>query len=74
MILVSGNESGPSLILIEAGLTVVSIALALALPRFGSSAFAPLVRGFHRLAVRKRLSVASVGAAALLHPAAFRSR
>jgi len=66
MILVSGNESGPSLILIEAGLTVVSIALALALPRFGSSAFAPLVRGFHRLAVRKRLSVASVGAAALL--------
>jgi hypothetical protein len=63
---VSGNETGPSLILIEAGLTLVCIAIALALPRLGSSAFAPLVRAFHRLARRRRLSVASVGAAALL--------
>jgi hypothetical protein len=66
MILVSANETGPSLILIEAGLTVLSIAIALALPRLGSSLFAPLVRAFHRLARRKHLSVASVGAAALL--------
>jgi hypothetical protein len=66
MILTVGNESGPSLILIEAGFTIISIAIALALARLGSSTFAPLVRSFHRLARRKRLSVASVGAAALL--------
>jgi hypothetical protein len=66
MILAVGNESGPSLILIEAGFTVLSIAIALALPRLGSSAFAPLVRRFHRFARRKGLSVVSVGAAALL--------
>jgi len=59
-------DTQPSLILIEAGFTILSIAIALALPRLGSSTFAPLVRGFHRLARRKRLSVASVGAAALL--------
>ena len=66
MILVTANESGPSLILIEAAFTLVSIALALALPRLGSSFFRPIIRGFQNLARRPRLSVASVGAAALL--------
>jgi hypothetical protein len=66
MILDTANQGGPSLILIEAGFTLVSLALALALPRLGSSGFSRLARGFQRLAVRKRLSVASVGAAALL--------
>jgi hypothetical protein len=66
MILVAGNESGPSLILVEAGLTLVSLGLALALPRLGARAFAPIVRRFHRLARRRGLSVASVGAVALL--------
>src|SRR5580698_429300 len=61
-----GHDTQPSLILIEAGFTVLSIAIALALPRLCSSALAPLVRAFHHLACRKRLSVASVGAAALL--------
>jgi hypothetical protein len=60
------HDTQPSLILIEAGFTILSIAIALALPRLGLSIFAPLVRGFHRLARRRRLSVASVGAATLL--------
>ena len=61
-----GHDTQPSLILIEAGFTVLSIAIALALPRLCSSALAPLVRAFHHLACRKRLSVASVGVSALL--------
>jgi hypothetical protein len=60
------HDTQPSLTLIEAGLTLVSIAIALALPRLGSSAFAPLSRRFDKFARRKRLSVFSVGAAALL--------
>jgi hypothetical protein len=60
------HDTQPSLILIEAGFTILSIAIALALPRLGLSIFAPLVRAFRRLARRRRLSVASVGAATLL--------
>ena len=66
MILVAANESGPSLLLIEAGFAVVSVAIALAMPRLGSSGFSRLASGFQRFARRRRLSVASVGATALL--------
>jgi hypothetical protein len=59
-------ERGPSLIVIEGSLTAVAIAVAFCWPRFGSRYFAIVERFFVRLAHRKRLAVATVGAMALL--------
>ncbi|MGC2160806.1 MAG: hypothetical protein WA634_02755, partial [Silvibacterium sp.] len=61
-----GSENGPSLMLIEGGLTAIAMATAFALPRFGSRWFARIEQAFGRLARRKRMSVLAVGAAALL--------
>lgn len=55
-----------SLMLIEGGLTAVAVAVASCLPRAGSRFFPPIERAFRRLARRKALSVALIGAAALL--------
>jgi len=66
MILEASNETGPSLLLIEGGFTVIMFAVAFALPRLGSSWFAHIERVFTRLARRKHLSVALVGISALL--------
>jgi hypothetical protein len=66
MILAVGNEIGPSLMLIECGLTAIVVAAAFALPRAGSESFARLEQAFARIARRKRLSVALVGASTLL--------
>src|ERR1700723_1591377 len=61
-----GNESGPSPMLIEAACTAIVIGTAFALPRIGSTWFSAIERSFTRLARRKRLSVALIGAAAFL--------
>jgi hypothetical protein len=63
---VIGEATAPSLTLIEGGLTLIAVAVSFALPRLGGSFFAPIERTFARLAHRKRLSVAVVGASALL--------
>lgn len=52
--------------MIEGGLTAISIAVAFAWPRLGSPFFSCIERQFKRIARRTRLSVATVGAAALL--------
>src|SRR6266566_5005660 len=66
MVLSSVPEQGPSLILIEGGLTAVAFAVAFCLPRLGSARFSHVERAFGALAQRKSLSVAVVGLAALL--------
>ena len=62
----SAENSGVSLMLLESGLTVISIGLAFALPRRGSAGFLRLERVFLALARRRRLSVVAVGIAAFL--------
>src|ERR1017187_9341627 len=59
------QETGTSLMLIEASITAISIAVAFALPRMGSSWFRSIEASFGRIARRKTLSVVMVGAAAL---------
>jgi hypothetical protein len=66
MILAPGTENGPSLMLIEACLTAVAAAVAFCWPRLGATWFARIERAFGRLARRKSLAVAVIGAAALL--------
>jgi hypothetical protein len=66
MILAVGNEIGPSLMLIEGGLTAIVVGAAFALPRIGSTWFSAIERSFARLARKRRLSVALIGAAAFL--------
>src|ERR1035437_1140305 len=66
MILAPGSESGPPLMLIEAGLTAIAVAVAFCWPRLGEPWFLPIERAFVRLARRRSLSVAVTGAAALL--------
>jgi len=66
MLMSPSQGTRPSLLLIESGLTVILFAVAFALPRLGSSWFAGIERAFARLARRKLLSVALVGASALL--------
>lgn len=62
----SATEHGPSLLMIEGGLTAVAIAVVFLFPRLGSSLFARIERTFTPLAHNKRLSVIVVGLAALL--------
>ncbi len=66
MILAPDSETGPSLMLIEAGLTAIAVAAAFCWPRLGANCFSRIERAFARLARRKGLSVAVTGLAALL--------
>ena len=59
-------DQGASLMVIEGGLTMLSIALAFLSPKIGSWFFSPVERAFGRLARRQGLSVFVVGATALL--------
>lgn len=62
----SPSGHGPSLLMIEGGLTAIAVAFAFCCPRLGSSLFARIESVFTPLARRKRLSVILVGLAALL--------
>lgn len=55
-----------SIMALEAGLTLIGVAVAFAWPRIGSSWFARIERAFMRLARRQGLAVASVGIATFL--------
>lgn len=58
-------EPGPSLLMIEGGLTVIAVAVSFCWPRLGAPFFARVERVFTRLARRRGLAVAFTGAAAL---------
>jgi hypothetical protein len=62
----SSENSGISLMLVESGLTVISLGLAIASPKLGASVFARVERAFMALARRRGLAVAAVGIAAFL--------
>lgn len=66
MLLAPNSESGPSLMLVEVGLTLIAVAASFCIPQFASSWYSRIERAFARLAQRKRLSVAVTGAAVLL--------
>jgi hypothetical protein len=66
MIVVSTQEHGASLMMVEGGLTAVAIGLAFCLPRLGSGFFTRIEQAFGDLARRKRLAVITVGLSALL--------
>ncbi len=61
MVLSSTPENGPSLVLIEGGLTAIAVAVSFALPHLGSLWFSRIERAFHHLARRESLSVTVVG-------------
>ena len=65
MIQGSSNDSALTLLLIEAGLTSITVAAAFCWPRFASSLFRRAERAFSGLARRKRTAVAVVGASML---------
>jgi hypothetical protein len=62
----SSENSGVSLMLVESGLTVISLGLAFALPKLGSYSFSRVEHAFMALARRRGLAVAAVGIAAFL--------
>jgi hypothetical protein len=68
MIAVSGSavSGGPSLLVIEAGATLIAFAAAACWPAVGTKWLSKTERCFGRLARRRGLSVVTVGAAALL--------
>jgi hypothetical protein len=66
MSLPAAPEQGLSLYLIEGGLTAIVFALAFALPGIGATWFSRIESAFGRLAKRKSLSIAVVGASAFL--------
>jgi hypothetical protein len=66
MILVSAQERGASLMMVEGALTAIAVAMAFCLPRLGTPFFVRLEQAFGRLARRKRLAVITVGLSALL--------
>jgi hypothetical protein len=66
MVVSSVPEQGPSLLLLEGGLTAIAFGVAFCLPQLGSPWFSHIERTFGRLARKKSLSVALVGLAALL--------
>jgi hypothetical protein len=61
MVLSSAPKDGPSLILIEGGLTAIVFAVAFCCPRLGSAWFSRVEHTFGGLARRKSLSVVVVG-------------
>ena len=66
MLLAAAPENHPSLIMIEGSLSAIVIAVSFAWPRLGSRYFSHLERIFLQIARKRALSVALVGAAALL--------
>ncbi len=58
------GTTGPSLLLIEGGITLIAIAIALCWPRAGNGIFRNIERAFSALARRRTLSVVTVGLAA----------
>jgi hypothetical protein len=66
MILPPAPERGVSPMVIEAGLTVIAVALAFCWPKLGSTFFSRIERSLARLARRQGLAVAAVGVTALL--------
>ncbi len=66
MIVSTTPDRGPSLILIEGGLTAIAVAVAFCWPGLGSKYFLCIERAFGKLARRQGLAVAVVGFAALL--------
>jgi len=66
MVLSQAPANGPSLALIEGGLTVLALAASFGLPGFGSLWFSRIERVFNQLARRKSLSVAVIGVAAFV--------
>ncbi len=65
MPLPSAPDNANSLLLLEGGLTAISVAVAFLAPRLGDGWFRRIEIHFGQLARRKRLSVVSVGLAAL---------
>jgi len=68
MITASGNaeSAGPSLLIIESGAALVAFAVMCCWPQLGAVCLSKAERVFGRLARMRRLSVLSVGAAAIL--------
>ncbi|MEI9980366.1 MAG: hypothetical protein WDN23_15445 [Edaphobacter sp.] len=66
MVLSSTPENGPSLVLIEGGLTAIAVAVSFALPHLSSLWFSRIERAFGLLARRKNLSVILVGLSTFL--------
>jgi hypothetical protein len=66
MLLAAAPQNHPSLLMIEGGLTAIAIAFSFAWPRLGASFFSRIERPFAQLSRRQGLSVAVVGASALL--------
>src|SRR5271170_4666776 len=66
MLLAPATKDAASLISIEAGLTAIAIAVAFCWPGLGATWFTRVERAFIKLARRKALSVAVVGATAFL--------
>jgi hypothetical protein len=66
MLLSSAPENNVSLMLIEAGLTAIALAIPFALPRLANAWFSRIERAFGRLAQSRAKAVAAVGLAALL--------
>lgn len=60
------TSAGPSLLLIEVGLTLLTVALAFCWPQAGSGIFRKLERAFDALARRRALSVLVCGACACI--------
>ena len=65
MLLASAPENEVSLMLIEAGLTVIALAVPFALPNLASGLYPRIECAFARLARRRGLAVTAVGFAAL---------
>ena len=65
MTLPPNGPERPSLLVIEAGVTLIAVALAAAWPEAGTNQASTVERWFGRLARRRGLSVLAVGAAAL---------
>jgi hypothetical protein len=66
MIVSTTPDHGPSLILIEGGLTAIAVAVAFCWPGLASKYFRRIERAFGKLARRQALAVAVVGFTALL--------
>jgi hypothetical protein len=66
MLLSAAQDSNPSLLFIEGGLTLIAVAGSFCLPRLGSSTFRRMERTFGRLARKPGLAVAAVGLSTLL--------
>src|SRR5689334_12238940 len=58
------SSNAPSLLLIEAGLTLITIGVAFCFPQLGSAFFSKVERLFAALARRRGLSVVVIGAGA----------